>query len=425
MMIGAAIRSVVDRHLIDPCSRAMIATLRRLVAYGDLVLAIVTGMLALAYLSYLLFITHSGFWDFHSYVAAMKAMEAGASPYDVSFINSNFGTGLVRFVYPPLVAEVFYKLSGLVLTPAGLSTLLITTIFCTLTIPYLLADCPKRWYSPRFLYLYGFYFVLFGFGGIRLVASGNIQPIICATIVASIFAAVRTHDYRLFWFALAFCSFIKIYFIAFMLVPVILDKKYLASIVFIFLFGMLYATNYIFSPELFSQFVVVMGIESKDTLQSIGFSFYSLAVAVLQTVVSSNFRVQVIALSMHFFFVLFIFILAYVIAAKHTRPKHFDLFSVWLFMSAYLVSPRLLEYDMAIIVVPFVLLARMLILNGGIGLAVAAAASICSFFLIRTPFVPWIGTFALFGVWLGAAVHWLWPNVKLGEVRGTTMIEEV
>ena len=79
-------------------------------------------------------------------------------------------------------------------------------------------------------------------------------------------------------------------------------------------------------------------------------------------------------------------------------------------MSAYLVSPRLLEYDMAILIVPLIRLGQMVIKNRGTGLAVAAAISVCSFALIRTPFVPWVGTFALIGVWLGAAVDFLFAD---------------
>ena len=425
MIVRTDIQSIIDRYFLNPSSWALIATLKRIVARSDFALVIITGVLAAAYVLYLLFITHSGLWDFKGYIAAVKAMEAGASPYDVGFINSHFGIGLVRFVYPPFVAEAFYKLSGLVLTPVGLAILLIFTIGSTLGMPYLLAGSPKRWYSPKFLYLCGLYFVLYGFGGIRLVASGNIQPIVCAAVVISIVAAIRMQEYKLFWFALAFCSFIKIYFIAFLLVPLILDKKYFASIVFVLLIGMFYAANYLFNPELFSQFVTAMRTTSMDT-QAIGFSIYSIAVAALQTVFPNDFfRVQVIAIGMHFFLVLVIFLLAHAIAAKHARPQRFNLFCCWLFMSAYLVSPRLLEYDMAILVVPLVRLGRMLLSNGGTGLAVAAAIGICGFILIRTPFVPWVGTFALIGVWLGSAVHWLWPNTQAAQFGSEMKAEDV
>ena len=423
MIVRTDIQSIIDRYFLNPSSWAVIATLKGIVARSDFALVIITGVLAAAYVLYLLFVSH-GFWDFAAYVVAVQAMEAGASPYDFGFIVSHFGMGM-HFVYPPFVAEAFYKLSGLVLTPVGLATLLIVTIISTLGIPYLLADSPKRWYSPKFLYLCGLYFVLWGFAGIRLVASGNIQAIICAAIVISIVAAVRMQEYKLFWFALAFGSLIKIYFIAFLLVPLILDKKYFASIVFVLLVGMFYAADYLFNPEMFSQFVTTIGSQSMDT-QAIGFSFYALAVAALQTVFpNDSFRVQVIALGMHFFLVLVIFLLAHAIAARHARPQRFNLFCCWLFMSAYLVSPRLLEYDMVVLVVPLVRLGRMLLSNGGTGLAVAAAIGICSFFLIRTPFVPWVGTFALIGVWLGSAVHWLWPNTQAAQFGSEMKAEDV
>ena len=264
MTVNDRIQSFVDRYFLSPSSRVAVASLQRIIAGWELVLATVMAMMAAAYVLYLLLVTHNLFWDFNGYIAAVKAMGTGASPYDRTFIASNFGAQIPQFPYPPLVAEAFYQLSGLFLTPGGLVILLIATIVSVLGIPYLLADFPRRWYSPKFLYMCGLYLVLFGFGGMRLVANGNIQPIVCAAIIVSIIAAVYRHDYKLFWIALAFCSFIKFYFLAFILFPLILDKKYAGSIAFVLLFGALYAANYVFYPELFSQFLTLIGNTSRD-----------------------------------------------------------------------------------------------------------------------------------------------------------------
>ena len=80
-------------------------------------------------------------------------------------------------------------------------------------------------------------------------------------------------------------------------------------------------------------------------------------------------------------------------------------------MSAYLVSPRLLEYDMAILSVPLVRLGLMLLSSKGAGLMIAVSIGICGCILIRTPFVPWVGTFVMLGVWLGSAVQWLGADI--------------
>ena len=135
--------------------------------------------------------------------------------------RAHFGSDVVQFIYPPLIAQAFYLIRDPVLNPWGLSALLSLSVVCTLAIPYMLADRPPRWYSPSVLYVWGFYFLLYGFGGLRLIASGNIQPILCATIVFSIVLALNSHDYKLFWIAIAVSSFFKFYFIAFLLIPAI------------------------------------------------------------------------------------------------------------------------------------------------------------------------------------------------------------
>ena len=402
-------REYIDRYFLDPNARAAILVLQWAIVRWQFVLAIILSAIIALYILYLLLVSHGGFWDFQSYVAAVKAMENGKSPYDEAFKRSLFGDGIIGFVYPPLVAEAFFIISGVALTPVGLTVLLIATVVSTLAIPYLLADCPKNWYSPQFLYIFGFYFVFNGLGGLRLVASGNIQPILCASIVASVVAAIRLQDYKFFWIALAFCSFFKFYFLVFLLVPLILDKKYVAVVIFVLLFGALYTANYFFNPELFDLYVAHVKMYSTDQ-QVAGFSLYSLIIMGLKPIVANDFRVSVIALGIHFALVLLILGLAHAIAVKHTRPRSFDLFSCWIFMSAYLLSPRLLEYDIAILVVPFVRLGRMLLLKGGTGLAVAAIIGISGCIFVRTPYALWIGTIWMIGVWLGAAILWLRVN---------------
>ena len=137
----------------------------------------------------------------------------------------------------------------------------------------------------------------------------------------------------------------------------------------------------------------------------------------------NDFRISVIALSLHFIFVIIIFTLAYSISAKHVRPQRFDLFCCWLFMSAYLVSPRLLEYDIAILIVPLIRLSRMLLLSAETGLGVAAVIGIFGWILIRTPLVPWVGTFALVGIWLGSAVHWLIAEPRANRTRNSDTVK--
>ena len=141
-------------NLFETISQIAIYFLQWILRHRNLVFAIATLALAIAYILYLLLITHHGFWDFQGYVAALKEMESHGNPYNVSMIASN-GDGLVQFIYAPIVAEAFYKISGIILTPVGLAALLGLSIVCTLMIPYFLADSPSSWHSVELFYLYG------------------------------------------------------------------------------------------------------------------------------------------------------------------------------------------------------------------------------------------------------------------------------
>jgi hypothetical protein len=82
-------------------------------------------------------------------------------------------------------------------------------------------------------------------------------------------------------------------------------------------------------------------------------------------------------------------------------------------MSAFLISPRIFDYDLAVVIVPFVLLARMLLIERGLGLGVAVTVAVFGFILLRTPSLfqtelsKWSATFTIVGVWFGTAAHWL------------------
>jgi len=60
-----------------------------------------------------------------------------------------------------------------------------------------------------------------------------------------------------------------------------------------------------------------------------------------------------------------------------------------------------------------VLLARMLLIERGLGIGVAIAVTAIGFSFMRTPpsfeteLSKWSAVFAIIGIWFGAAVHWL------------------
>jgi hypothetical protein len=406
-------RLIIEARLLVPTSQALTRLIRWIVVRLDLTLAAICFAFAAGYFIYLIFVSHSFFWDFQRDVAVVKAMAAGVSPYDRTYLTEHFSIFQtspipVTFVYPPLVAEAFYKLSWFMTTSIGCACLLFVQIVSWISIPYLLAGSPTKWYSREFLYVWGLYLVLFGFSGMRIFAVGNPAGILNALIIASIVVAVRTRDYKVFWVAILICSMVKIYFLAFLMLPVILDKRYIGATVFIFLFALAYSMNYFLSPVLFSEYLDKMAVLSQIPVVAEGWSLYSLAHVVFHSFpkISGN-RALLLALGVHFLFVGIIILIAYAIAERYRRPYRFDLLCCWFFMSAFLISPRIFDYDIAVLTVPLVLLGRMLIFERGPGIFIAVSIAASGLMLIRMPLLDWISIVAIMGVWLGAAVQLL------------------
>lgn len=405
---------MIDAKLLSPISHAFVSSVFWLLARWDYFLAAACFVTAGGYLLYLVFVTHHIFWDLDFYAAVVKTMAAGVSPYDDAFVFKILGIRLSSgFDYPPLVAEALYKCRWLVLAPTGRALLVIGYAISWISIPYLLAGSPRKWYSLDFLYVWGLYLVLFGLAGMRLLVVGNISAILLAFAVLSIVVAIRTRNYGFFWVAILLCSFLKPYFLAFLLFPVILDKKYLSAIAFIFVLLALYVSNYLISPQLFSEYVKSFEMQPSN-LVNIGLSIYTLAATIIAVALGPNTsRVTDLALGIHLIFSFAIFVLAYAITERRVRPMRFDLFCCWLFVSAFLISPRIFDYDIAIVVVPIVLLARMLLIEGRLGIAVAVTIAAFCTILLRTPetfhvsLPEWSSTFIMVGIWFGAAVNLL------------------
>ena len=117
------------------------------------------------------------------------------------------------------MAQTAYKLKWLLLTPAGATGLLFIHAVSWFSIPYLLAGSPKHWRLRDFLPLLAFYILFFDRGGLQLLCSGNMACILSALTIFSIVVAIKTESYNLFWAAIIVCPAVKIYFLAFVLVP--------------------------------------------------------------------------------------------------------------------------------------------------------------------------------------------------------------
>jgi hypothetical protein len=377
-----------------------------------LVFATICFLMAAAYFVYLIFITGNFFWDFQRYVAVVNAMAAGASPYDLEYITKNYSIFqnsplAVTFLYPPLVAELFSKFSWIFTTTTGRIVLLITSAASWISIPYLLAGSPKKWYSLNFLCVWGLYLTLFGFAGIRIFAIGNIAELLNAAMVGSIVIAVRKNDYTLFWTTIAACAMVKIYFLIYLLIPIVLDRKYLGITIFLIFFTIAFSMNYVFDSTLYSQYLSSVQLVSHSP-EVAGWSLFSFALKLFYLVPGLNSDVAVFsAFVVHFVFAFILVLIAYAVSKRYPRPHCFDLLCCWYFLSAFLISPRVFDYDVAVITVPFVLLGRMLIVERGLGLVVALSVAVCGLVFVRTPLSDIISCMPIIGVWLGVAVHFL------------------
>jgi len=389
----------------------IIATLSFLVGSWDYILAGLCFAIAATYFLVLVFVTHHMFWDVNFYASVVKAMSAGISPYDNAYISQDATDGFsLGFMYPPFAAQIFYKFDWLFLTAGGRAGLAVAQVLSWIAIPYLLAGSPARWYSRSYLYVWALYLVLFGLAGMRLLVVGNISALLFSTMIFAIVVAVRTGKYTLFWITIVICSFVKFYFLIFLMFPVILDKKYSASIIAIAILLGLFALNYVVSPMQFSEYLRQIGTQSNE----VGLSIFSLATRFTKGVLEWG-GLQSFILPLAVYGVVSITILGIAFAvAEQRRPETFDLFCCWLFLAAFLISPRMYDFELAVVTVPFVLLARMLLLERGIGISVAAVAIAMGFLLVRNPpffgvsLSDWTASFAIFGVWLGAGIHWLY-----------------
>jgi hypothetical protein len=412
MQANRFIQKIADETIFAPASRTFVAALLSALASWEVVLALACFLIAAGYLFILLFVTHHIFWDFTVYAGAVKAIVGGVSPYNDIYLATNFGVE-TPFRYPPFIADAFYHLRWLFLSPVGQGLLVAAHVIAWLSIPYLLAGSPRSWYSRDYLYVWGLYLVLFGLAGMRLLVVGNMAAALFAVMIFSIAYAVRTKDYRPFWLAILLCSFFKFYLLVLLLMPIILDKKYVSASLVICALIVLCGLNYLVEPTLFHEYLEELTRISRDGGGVTGWSLYSLISSLTNGLLPSDTRLPTIAVGVHLAFIIAIFLLTYAIMQRRTRPESFDLFGCWLFMSAFLMSPRIFDYEIAVLTVPAVLLARMLLVKPGQGIIVAACIAVTGTIFLRTPapfhtpLAEWSGTFVILGIWFGSAVHWL------------------
>ena len=410
-------REIIDSCLLRPTSRALVILVMRLLTHWDFTLAITCFAIASGYFL-LVLVTHHIFWDINFYSAVVKAMAAGKSPYDNGYIYRSLDVGYSSgFVYPPLVAEAFYKLRWLFLTSTGRALLISAHIMSWISIPFMLATRKRIGIRATF-YMFGAFINSFWSWRHETVGCRQYSRDTSCCFDFLDCCSCSTRTYELFWVTIFLCSLVKFTFLGFLLVPIILDKKYISAILFIAAVIAAYALNYLITPALFSEYLAqILGQHSNSGY--LGLSIFSLATALIKGPLSPNGgHIFAIAISIHLVFVAIVVLLAFAIAERRGRPKHFDLFCGWLVVSGFLISPRIFDYDLAIVIVPIVLLTRMLLTERGLGIGVAVIVAGLGFILLRTPSLfetplsEMSATFTIVGVWMGAAVQWLTADTK-------------
>jgi hypothetical protein len=359
------------------------------------------------------FIVKSGkvFWDFAVYRAGIAAHQAGANAYDPKYLADHYNVGL-QFIYPPLTLLSFTGLAGLFTSTAGAALLLLAHLAAFIAIPFLLV--PREMRRTEMGWLFGLYLVAFGLSGTKLFLSGNIAGLLGAALILATRHSVRQHSYAALWIVLLIVCQIKIYFITFLIVPFLLERNILKPLLGGALILLSYSANYFIAPELFHQFSTAL-LQSSQSGSLIGTSVMSAAQAALTRLPNAQaLPVVWIALAIHAVYSLLVVMFAAVVLWSRRGSEQAEgapaaMTFLWVLMTALLLSPRLLPYDLALLVIPFVLLLRHLLLNGRRGRHFAGAALVISASLGLTPLADWAAVVALLGVWAGMGFQWLDP----------------
>lgn len=364
--------------------------------------AVLTIGPALVFTAYI-FLSGKPFWDFAVYRAGIAAFKATGTAYDPRYLLDHYGVDL-PFTYPPLVLLAFDKLSWLFTSMPGLALLLAAHLAALAAI--LRLQLPKDWAIADKLWVCGVFLAAFGLAGTKLFLTGNVAAVFAAATLGALAWSVPRKTYWPLWAILALVCQVKIYFICFAAVPFFLHRKIVEPAVIGLAIIASTALNYFVSGELFQQFVATM----RDFSHQAGFSGTSVMSGVelvLKSVrLGSENAALLIALGVHLVYALMV--AAFGAAVLWSRPpRNAHVAFLFAFMGALLASPRLIEYDMALLAIPFVVFLRDLLRERGLGLGIAVAGFLAALVLVRTPLADWGGFVALLGVWLGMGIAWL------------------
>jgi hypothetical protein len=370
-------------------------------------------------LTFVAFILLSGklFWDFAAYRAGVAAYQATGNAYDPQVLVDRFGLNpAFKFVYPPLILLLFSHLSWFFSSAAGRSVLVLVHTAAFIAIPLLSISRDLK--ARDSWWLFGFFLVVFGLSGAKLYLSGNISALLYVTIIWSLRHSMRVGRFTALLAAVFLVAQVKIYFIALLIIPFLLQGWIVTPVLTGILIIGAYVLNYLFAPALFREFAAGVAASSQGA-DFVGISVMSGVQAALGRIPSArSLPVPFIALAAHCVYALAMVAFATIVMwTRRLRgaldQSESDLTFCWALTAALLLSPHLQPYDLAPLAIPFVIMLRHLLLHSTTGPYFVGASILVSACLATTPLSDWAALPTLLGIWCGISVYWLAPPVRL------------
>jgi hypothetical protein len=114
-----------------------------------------------------------------------------------------------------------------------------------------------------------------------------------------------------------------------------------------------------------------------------------------------------IALGVHAIYGLILMAFAISVMWSKARPSDKRMAFLWALTAALLALPRIIDTDLAVLIIPFLVFARSLIVARGPGLTVLAVGFVLAVSMSRTPLADWGGIIVVAAAWAGMGVDWL------------------
>jgi hypothetical protein len=368
------------------------------------VVAFLTLSVAAAFTAYIV-LSGTTFWDFAVYRAGISAYRAIGTPYDPEYLHQVYGLGL-PFTYAPMVLLAFTKVSWLFTSGPGLTLLLSVHLAACLSIPWLMV--PRDLRRTELVWMSGVFLTAFGLSGTKLFLTGNLAAVASALVLAALRYCIPRRNYTVLFLLLLLVCQVKIYFICFGAVPFLMDRKVWIPAAACLLIVATYALNYLMPPLLVHGFVTSLQAVSQVTA-FVGTSVLTaVQISLGRLAVGHGTLVVLISWGAHCLYALLLLGFAASVMWTRARPVASPyLASLWAFMAALLISPRLAPYELALLVIPFLIFIQRLLAARDLGLGIAIAGFIAGASLVTTPLADWGGFVALLGVWVGIGVSWL------------------